>query len=461
MNRTVLISLILIAVVAAGALAALAVHKNATIVVEDQVYPVVFWGFKVANALAASGILVYEGDLITPKLEEPSRENETVVIVPAFWVKVAADGESHTMWTAERRPNRILSLASVQLNPGDVLWSNGILIDPSKPLPYAPTHSLQVRRSTLISLDSDGEVQTIRSTAPTLGDALSEAGILIYAADHLIPAPDTRLTGQDIQAIIERSRDVVIQTRDKVIRTRVLGASVGEALNAAGMPLQGLNYSLPAEDKPIPSDGHIRVVQVQEEITLEQDPLPFGIQYQPLPQVDLDTQQVVQVGEYGLHARRVRVVYEDDQEISRTVEDEWIAKQPKPRIIGYGTKITIQTVNTPDGPIQYWRAVDAYATSYSPCRIGLPDQCSNRTASGKELQKGVIGVIRSWYNNMRGLAVYITGYGYATIEDIGAGFSDRDWVDLGYSDDDWVSWAGYVTVYFLSPAPANIMYLLE
>jgi 3D (Asp-Asp-Asp) domain-containing protein len=62
---------------------------------------------------------------------------------------------------------------------------------------------------------------------------------------------------------------------------------------------------------------------------------------------------------------------------------------------------------------------------------------------------------------MRGAAVYIPGYGFATVEDIGAGFSDRHWIDLGYSDEDWVSWSGYVTVYFLTPIPSNIMYVLE
>jgi 3D (Asp-Asp-Asp) domain-containing protein len=62
---------------------------------------------------------------------------------------------------------------------------------------------------------------------------------------------------------------------------------------------------------------------------------------------------------------------------------------------------------------------------------------------------------------MRGLLVYIPGYGFATIEDIGAGFPDRHWVDLGYSDKDFVTWSGYVTVYFVAPAPANIMYILE
>jgi hypothetical protein len=45
---------------------------------------------------------------------------------------------------------------------------------------------------------------------------------------------------------------------------------------------------------------------------------------------------------------------------------------------------------------------------------------------------------------------------------VGGGFPDgRLWIDLAYSDDDWVAWHGYVTVYFLTPVPANILYVLQ
>jgi 3D (Asp-Asp-Asp) domain-containing protein len=64
---------------------------------------------------------------------------------------------------------------------------------------------------------------------------------------------------------------------------------------------------------------------------------------------------------------------------------------------------------------------------------------------------------------MAGLRVYIPGYGFATIEDIGAGVSwSTNWVDLGYRSEDYVSWHHYVDVYFLAPIPPleDIMYVL-
>jgi hypothetical protein len=62
---------------------------------------------------------------------------------------------------------------------------------------------------------------------------------------------------------------------------------------------------------------------------------------------------------------------------------------------------------------------------------------------------------------MGGQPLFIPGYGYATIEDVCGGCTDRPWIDLGYSDNDWQQWSSWVTVYFLTPVPPNIIHVLE
>ena len=221
-----------------------------------------------------------------------------------------------------------------------------------------------------------------------------------------------------------------------------------------------LHHESPPETAPLPISDTIRVVRVHEEISLETEPLAFGFLTQPLDDVELDTQQVVQVGEYGLTAKRVRVVFEDGVEVARQTEDEWVAREPKPRIVGYGTKINIRTLEIPGGTIEYWRAVNVYASTYSPCHSG-GDKCYPNTSSGKPVQKGMIAVTLPWYRYMQGLPAYVPNYGFGSIEDVGGGLPDRYWIDLGYSDEDWVGWGGWTTIYFLTPVPANIMWILE
>jgi 3D (Asp-Asp-Asp) domain-containing protein len=101
-----------------------------------------------------------------------------------------------------------------------------------------------------------------------------------------------------------------------------------------------------------------------------------------------------------------------------------------------------------------------YATSYSPCRLGIAT-CSSGTASGAKLQKGIVALRPSLYLALRGQTLYIPGYGFATVADTCGGCVGKPWIDLGFSDDDFEPWHNWVTVYFLTPPPAVIPYVLE
>ncbi|MFN2281583.1 MAG: G5 domain-containing protein, partial [Anaerolineales bacterium] len=198
----------------------------------------------------------------------------------------------------------------------------------------------------------------------------------------------------------------------------------------------------------------------REEVLLNQDKIQFTSEYQPADDLELDQLSILSGGEYGLSAQRVRVTYENGEEVSRVVEKEWVLKEPSPRIIGYGTQIELRTANTPDGQITYWRKITAYATSYNENCEG----CKTYTASGADLKQGVIAVRLEWYRYMKGMKVYIPGYGFASIEDVGGGVPwSYNWVDLGYKAKNYVPWSQNVEVYFLAPAPPpeNIMYILN
>ena len=126
----------------------------------------------------------------------------------------------------------------------------------------------------------------------------------------------------------------------------------------------------------------------------------------------------------------------------------------------YGTKVNIRTIDTPEGTLEYYRAVKVYATSYSPCRSGTTS-CISGTASGRKVEKGVIAVTSSWYNQFGGQSVYIPDYGTAVIGDVGGGMPGRYWIDLAYDDDNFEGWSRETTLYFLTPVPQNITWVLQ
>jgi 3D (Asp-Asp-Asp) domain-containing protein len=226
------------------------------------------------------------------------------------------------------------------------------------------------------------------------------------------------------------------------------------------MPLIGLDYSLPAENEPLPANGQIRLVRVTESLQLVQKPIAFESELQASADVPLDQTQILLPGEPGLTVQRIRIRYEDGEEVSRLTEDETQVRPPQTRLMGYGTKVEVKTATVDGVQIEYWRAVQMYATSYSPCRSG-GDRCFTGTASGGSLRKGMVGLRPDLYQAMQGQRLYIPGYGFASVEDVCGGCVGQPWIDLGFTDANFEPWHSWVTVYFLTPVPPNVIYVLE
>jgi uncharacterized protein YabE (DUF348 family) len=305
----------------------------------------------------------------------------------------------------------------------------------------------------------DSEKQ-VRSSGFTIGEALQEASLWLRAGDKINAPLNSPITNSPVTIYQFPSRELTVTAGQKTITFVSSAQTVGEALAEAGIPLTGLDYSQPADHEPLPSDGQIRVVHVTESMQLAQKPIPFESELQASADVPLDQTQILQPGETGLTVQRIRIRYEDGEEISRLTEDETVVRPPKTRILAYGTKIEVKTATVDGVNLEYWRAVQMYATSYSPCRSGT-DQCYSGTSSGKSLRKGMVGLRYSWYLAMQGQQLYIPGYGFGSVEDVCGGCIGRPWIDLGFSDNNFEPWHSWVTVYFLTPVPANVIYVLE
>ena len=429
----------------------LGLRKTVTISVDGRSHLITTYAFKVGDLLHSENISLSPSDKLSPSQDAWLKKGETITLIRAIPVQILADGVISSIYSPERTPSSLLAQAGVRSMPGDLLLSNGQPMDAGQPFAInSQSISIQVIRSVSFSLTVDGKTQTLTSTAQTLGSALWANGYVLFEADQLIPPANTPLT-QDMAATLTHSHPVTIQTQTGAVLIRTAARTVGDALESAHLTPQSLDYSLPSTDDLIPSSREIRLVRVTEQVLVEQSPLSFETEYQPVSDLDLDSQSILQAGEYGLTAQRVRVRYEDGQEVSRQVDSEWVARQPQPRIIGYGTRVVMYTTTVDGVTIQYWRALNMYATSYHPSEVG------DTTASGLPLQKGVAAVDTSlvpFFTQM-----YVPGYGEVTAADIGGGVIGR-WIDLGYSDSDYVPWHQWVTVYFLWPPPDNIVWIV-
>ena len=380
---------------------------------------------------------------------------------PASHITIINGEQIHTLETDERIPANLLTEARITLAPSDLLLVNGHPFPPDLALP-PETDSLQIRRAVTVTLVPPGGEQELVTTADKVGSALHQAGIQLYTADFIDPPADTPIA-EGMRITYRPAQALTVTTSTGVTQIRSSAETVGAALAGAGIPLIGLDYSIPAESEALPADGQIRVVRVSESIQLIQKSISFETETVSSPDVELGTQEITQPGENGLAIARTRIRYEDGQEISRTVEDESVVRPPQTRVVTTGSKIVVKTATVDGVTIEYWRAYEMYATIYSPCNSGTGG-CSYGTASGLRAGMGVVAVDPDMFGYLQGAQIYVPGYGFAVIGDVGGGYIVEDligvsryrWIDLGFDDNNIIDMNGWLTVYFLAPAPASI-----
>ena len=425
-----------------------------TVMIGDEASQTETHASTVEGVLRELSLTITDGDTVSPIPETPVTTGLVIRIARARDVTLVVDDQSKTVRTLFTNPLDILNEAGLTLGEKDRVWVDGTQTKVVDMLvwPVPATH-ITIRHAITVQLDDDGYESSIQTASATVGEALFEAGVTLYLADTVTPDINAPITaGQHIT--IQRSSPISIVADGVTLETRARGTTVGDGLAAAGVVLMGMDYSIPDETSSLQLGMLIRVIRVTEAIVQEQETIPFETVYQGDPALEIDQLTVAQEGQNGIRKTDVRVHYENGIEISRQAESSSVAVEPLNRIVSYGTNIVLRTVDTPDGPREYWRRVRLYATSYHPAALGG----DNITATGRVLTKGVVGIDPTVIPY--GTELFVPGYGVGIAADTGGPRRTRLWIDLGYDDSNWVSWSKPVDVYLLTPVPAQIDYML-
>jgi uncharacterized protein YabE (DUF348 family) len=372
------------------------------------------------------------------------------------------DGENIvSLNTSQRVPLLILSEVGITTLPTDRVLVNGIQFKLNENIPF-DSFQMQVRRAVNINLNG----QAIQTSALRVEDVLQEAGFSIGFYDFISPPLDTVIT-DSATVTFSPARNIFVSIDGEVKSLYSSAETVGEALSQVGIVLTGLDTSIPVENEAVPADGQIRVIRVSESVDVTLEAIPFEIQEIESADVQFGQDEILEAGINGVAMIRTRIRYEDGVEVKRVEESKTVLQEPKTQIVASGTKIVLSPVGG-NAPYQYWYATEMYASWYSPCNSGT-GSCSYGTASGARAGYGIVAVDYSIYSYLAGMRVYIPGYGIATIGDTGGGpiietafgVQRTQWIDLGYDDNNIGALSGWVTVYFLEPAPATIPYFFE
>ncbi|MGH8890816.1 MAG: ubiquitin-like domain-containing protein [Acidothermaceae bacterium] len=253
---------------------------------------------------------------------------------------------------------KITSLHSYGHSVGDVLHRAGIAVgahDALSPATSASVHdgeTISIERGRQIKLTVDGSTHEVWVTASSVAQALSQAGLrttgAVVSADRSARVP---LTGLDIDVDLQHTMTVEVGRDARVLVTTA--ATVGDALTEAGIVVNPADHvSIPLDTRP--SDGlAVIVVRITSNQTLESTPIPFTTVTKSDPTLFVGTKQVGQAGKNGTLVSTYQLSFADGKQTAKTLVSKQITVQPVPQVVLVGTKPKPKPV-----PVSYPKKAD-------------------------------------------------------------------------------------------------------
>lgn len=418
-------------------------------------------------------------DIVIPARDADLSPGDTLTIRLARPATIEADGQTRQLLTHRQQLTDLFNDIGLKIDSRDEILVNNkktslkSLLPPPQPRLLSEAKNrlfaavtpggtvamsrpkrikLVVHRAVPIVLNEGETTQSFRTTKLTVGEALLEHEVTVYEGDRVTPPLNTPLrSGLNID--IQRATPVAILTDGQVIKTRTHGKTVGEILAAESLPLMGQDFTRPPTDHEILANDVIEIVRVNEVVEIDAEYIPFETQWLADAEMEIDQQEVRQKGITGVIKSRTRVRYENDLEVSRIFEDEWLDQAPETRMIAYGTNVIVRTVDTPEGPIEYWRKIPMLATSYTAATSGKARDHPRYgiTRSGLQAGYGIVAVDPKVIPLMSKL--YVPNYGVAVAGDTGGAILGKH-IDLGFDEGKPIPRVyGWLNVYVLTPVP--------
>jgi uncharacterized protein YabE (DUF348 family) len=467
LSRAGLASIILIFVVGNGMiLGYVSTQREVSLVINDQPFTVRTHQTTVGALLDELGIPIAAEDIVMVSLDTPLADAGRIEIRKAVPVALKADGRRLDLRTHARTVTDFLREAGITVSRHDHILVDDEVVDPQAPLASGAGIDSAVRNPALLWQQRpleveilravpitvhDGDVPvTVQTTAPTVGQALLDEGIVLYLGDGVTPTLGEQISA-GVEVYIQRSKPLVILADGRRIKTRSHGDTVAEVLKQEAIELVDKDYTIPDAEAEVYDNMTVQVIRVQEQVVLEEEPIPFETVWQPDQELELDHQRLDQQGAAGVKRRLVRVVYENSVEAERVTEDEWVETEPTTEVISYGAKIVIREIRTSEGTKTYWRKFRALATAYSASTAGTPADAPwyGRTYMGLQARTGIIAVDRDVIP--LGTWMFVPGYGVGLAGDLGV--SGRH-IDLCFDEDELPrGYYRWVDVYLLTPVP--------
>ena len=243
-------------------------------------------------------------------------------------VTVVDRGATRTLRTFAPTVGEALTRASIEVGAGD-------RISPPAAVPLAPDHKIEVMRAKDVVVVINGERQVQRVTGKTVTEVLKELSVVSRGA-LIAPAPDTPVgPGDEVVVAHSVNATVIHDGKTQPVTTNVLTA--GGLLRQLGVVL-GPHDRVEPSILAYPSEGStIKVVRVNQALETLHSKIDFRTQTEQTDKLELGIRKVKSPGVEGVKEASYRIIYEDGKVKSRTFLGSEVVRQPTNQVTLVGT----------------------------------------------------------------------------------------------------------------------------
>ncbi len=281
--------------------------------------------------------------------------------------------------------------------------------------------------------DSHGARQVVLTSESDPARVMSLSGIEAEEGDEVYY---TAFAGSLASLNIERAFSVTIEAEGQEYPVKMVVGTVADALECAGITLEGDDYTEPALSAMVTAGSKIEVHRVEYQDKVETQAVPYDTEYVYTSLYFRNTNRAttLQHGSEGQQTVTTRERWVDGELENSVVTDVTTTVEPTDHVVKtYGAGAPVSPLTGPDGttnaPASYSKVLTGKATGYY--------SKSGKGSSGLGLGYGTVAVDPDVIPY--GTLLYITStdgsfvYGYAVATDTGIAVQDgRILVDLFY-----------------------------
>lgn len=374
---------VVVALVAAGGGIMSALSKDVTITVDGQAQQISTYAGTVDGALAAAGLQVGAHDVLAPGGASSLQDGTAIAVQRGRLLTVDVDGRKRSLWTTARTVDAAMS----ELGLGGSRFQ--VSADRSRSITLSGM-TVAARTLRTVSLQQDGRVGSVTSTATTVRSLLAERRITLARNQRIKPAPDSKLTaGQKI--VIRTLPNVRLTVGGKKIGTVATEArTVGELLRFSKVRIDGDDIVVPARSTKIASGiavlvkrVSVKTAQHDEQITQPAD--------ETVDDADLaqGSTEIDSEGNPGLVRVVTRTVVTDGKAAKATVVSRTTVTQAQARVTRVGTMVPEPVVAAAPAETAVTPAAESDTSTAAPAETAVTPAAESDTSAAAPAETAV------------------------------------------------------------------------